>query len=310
MGGPMSGGSGGGMGGPTGGAAGPTGLRREDLAPDVRRRLREWKDSDEFKNLADEDDMLKYARATEWSEPTELISIPDYDLANFYAGPTNPVNDYEAQGVTYLGGERFADMVVSTFSRDLGTMVPAKREVSRGSYLNFSQPVEILNPIDMSVRTYGKKASVDPDANEDEDTVEPFPIASNAVVVDLIGGDEIPVKTTRDKIVMPTEILIMDRDGNFSITNEFDDIMAYRHSLFLPDDEQSLGGGFGGSGGFSGGGPMGGPMGGSGSGGFPGSGFPGGGPSSGGPSSGGGFPGGPSSGGGFPGGRPSSGGPR
>ena len=302
MGGMSGGPMGGGMGGPTGGAAGPTGLRREDLAPDVRRRLREWKESDSFKNLSDEDDMLKYARATEWSEPTEVISIPDYEMANFYAGPTTPVNDYEAQGVTYFGSERIADMVVSTFSRELGTMVPAKREVGRGSYLNFSQPVEMLNPVDMSVRTYGRKASLDPDADEDEDVIEPFPIASNAMVVDLLGGDEIPVKTTRDKIVMPTEILIMDRDGNFTITNEFDDIMGYRHSLFLPDDEQSLGGGFsGGSGGFSGGGPMGG------SGGFPGGsgGFPGGGPSS-----GGGFPGGgPSSGGGFPGG-PSSGGPR
>ena len=302
----MSGGGGsgmGGMGGPMDGAAGASGLRREDLAPDVRRRLREWKESDSYKNLSDENEMLKYARATEWSEPTELISVPTYDLVNFYAGPSAPVNDYTAQDVKYLGSERIADMVVSTFSKELGTIVPAKREVGRGSYLNFSQPVELLNPLDLTIRTYGKKAALGPDSNKDEDTIEPYPIASNSMVVDLLGGEQIPVKTTRDKIVMPTEILIMDRNGNFTITNEFDDMMAYRHSLFLPDEEQTGGGG----GGFSG---SDGPMGGSG-------GFPGGGPSSGGgfpgggPTSGGGFPGGgPTSGGGFPGGRPSSGGPR
>lgn len=276
-----------------------------DLDPAVRRRIRDWKESAEFAALSEADAALRYGRPTDWSVETDPILVPDASAPNYYAGPARPLDFNELSGIRYTNDEPGASLVVSQFDSSLGTFVPAKRDVTRGSWLSFAQPSEFLNPIDLSIRTMGEAA--DPSDSAAKDTIEPVDFAADSFVVDVFGGNPIPIKDLREKPITGAEVLIVDSDGNFTISDEFEDLREYRHALFLDDEAvvgSSRGPGFtmpGGGSGFPGSGPGGAGFPGSGPGG---AGFPASGPGGGGS----GFPAsGP--GGGGPGMRPGSGRP-
>lgn len=264
----LGGGSSMGLGSGSGSSAGggsmiQTPLRPTDLAPEVRRRLRTWRESPEYAALTDADAALKNGRPTEWSEATAPISVPEADWAEYLAGPSSPPTVYDASGIRHSTVERVTEVVVRQFSSTLGTFLPAKRTVGRGSYLSFSQNSEFLNPIDFSIRTQGKLA--DPTETDSKDVIEPVAFTGGGIVVDILGGDTIATKG-RDKVLTASEVLLVDADGNFTIADEFDDLMGYRHSLFLEDEktkgsepEDGFMGGFGpggmGPGGMGPGGP-------------------------------------------------------
>ena len=82
----------------------------------------------------------------------ELISVPTFDLI---VRSFDSVNDYTAQDVKYPTNES-RTWLFRPF-RGTGPLLP--KEVGRGSYLNFSQPVELLNPLDLTIRTWQKGRS-------------------------------------------------------------------------------------------------------------------------------------------------------
>lgn len=278
---------------------------QSDLDPVVRRRIRDWKESPEFAALAEEDASLRYARATEWSVETDPIVVPETSEANVFAGPARVIDYSDAAGIRYTNDEPGAALVVSQFDMTLGTNTPAKLDVLRGSWLSFSKPSEFLNPIDMSIRTMGTKA--DPSEDDSEDVIEPLDFTADAFVVDVFGGNSVSLSGIRQKLVTGSEVLVVDSEGTFTITDEFEDLKEYRHALFLDDEPvvgaargtgMSMPGGSSGPGGA--GFPSMGPGGASGPGG---GGFPASGPG------GAGFPGSGPGGSGFPGSRPGGGRP-
>ena len=65
-------------------------------------------------------------------------------------------------------------------------------------------------------------------------------IRSNALVVDLMGGELVP-GDFKLPVNMPGEILVMQSDGSLSLQNNYDDLRGYRHALLLEDEEATFG---------------------------------------------------------------------
>jgi hypothetical protein len=116
-------------------------------------------------------------------------------------------------------------VVAAELSRDLNTVVPAlKPEARRGEVLNFAVPkAHVLNPKDGSVRVYS-------DAT----------VSTNAVVVDLQGGEKLNIRGAKIDFFAPSELLVMDAQGNFHLQNELAD-RGYRHALFRDDESSEYG---------------------------------------------------------------------
>lgn len=297
-GGPGGGGPGGGYGG---GSSTNNTISTTMLAQSVRTRLKQWKESAEYREL-EADDPRKHARPTEWSNITPPITVPDFPR-DYYAGGVETSVESTADNVKFRLGEPDAKLAVSVWDPELLVSVPDGRTVLRGDYVNYTgKNVSVLNPLDLSLRTAGSD-----DIDDDKDAEANYSVSTDTVVIDIMGGEKLPGDRKHEFRAIG-EMLLFDTNGNFIIVNEFEDAKAYRHAMFMEDeeppsgrkrrrqsdDEENDAGGYPGAGG---------------SGGYPGAGGPGaggpgaGGPGAGGPGAGGsgGYPG-SGGGGGYPGG--------
>jgi len=140
--------------------------------------------------------------------------------------------------VSFPAGESKSEIVASTLSTKYGTAVPTKQAVSRGELLNFHVPAHIVNPITWEVfltRSENFKTA----QGEDKYKV---PIKTNRVVVDAMGGTELPLpRAEKMRHNLASEILVMDSAGNFTISNDIEDRTTYRNLLLQPDEPQTLG---------------------------------------------------------------------
>ena len=219
-------------------------LSQEMTDTSVRERLRNPKIPKEERPFPEQ---LQYSRtADDWtyvttptfqfaedgSQPTEDtaegVAVPQ-DSGEFYAGRVTSgrlIKTPDGRDFV-LGGDPAAEIVASQWNTTFDTKIPVHRFVQRGEVLNFTpdKPVHVLHPVDMTVRVLEEQPE----------------IKTNAVVVDMIGGEKLPVYRAMMDFHMPGEILILDAQGKFRVQNDIADRKEYHMALFLDDESSEVG---------------------------------------------------------------------
>ena len=170
---------------------------------------------------------LQYARPTEWAYTPGAVNSPK-DLGQFYAGRVVAGRQIRVNNSFYIPtGDPSAEVVTVIWDDKYHTQIPAHRVVKTGDVLNFKpeKAVHLLHPIDWSVRKL---------ENPDE-------LKTDAVVIDILGGEALRITQSKMDFNLPGEILIMDAAGNFRVQNDVQDRLDYRHALFLDDELAEVG---------------------------------------------------------------------
>lgn len=198
------------------------------LESDVRKRIRDWRASPEYAAIPEEQSYLRTARATEWSEPSSPILVPP--AANqFYAGGVVAPTRIDAKGVMFEAGERHGEIVSSVWQKKFAVSIPVKHELHRASVLNSNRSTEVLNPRDLTIREF-VKVVIDIDGKE---TKTPIPLKTDAIVIDVMGGEKLATSIRKSDFRTPAEVLIYDAGNNrFVVRDEFSDIKNFRHATF------------------------------------------------------------------------------
>jgi len=209
-----------------------------ELDQTVIDRLKERRKQEKEKN------QRIYWRETPWSEPSEPVQLPPTrtvlagtvvaekceDLPDSRAKlhyANNPLKDCRAR------------VLALVWDPDEAVWVPAvrekkgdkKNEVFRGSVVDFTENVWIVDPVTLSPRL-----------------LEEYPVQTGSVVLDLRGGELLPrADKKRSKLTAPGEILLLDGDGNLVVQDELDDADTFRKYYYESKksddtDETGLGG--------------------------------------------------------------------
>jgi hypothetical protein len=196
-------------------------VEQQMLDASVRARLTK---KTEDPDLPKDFDSTEHQIATPWSNETEPVLVGGEGF-KLFAGKADEPPTLRIDNTKIPRGESSVSMVAATLSRDLNTMVPAWREVSRGDLVNFTaKKAHVLNPVDQTVRVY-ENAEID----------------TNAVVIDLQGGEKLDIKGAKVEFFAPTEVLVMDGQGDFQLRNELADYRGYRHAMFKDDESSEFG---------------------------------------------------------------------
>ena len=189
-------------------------------------------------------------RKTEWSTPSEAITVPD--PTQIAAGSvTAPRETRAPNGSMYIDSEPSGIIKPIVFDTKRAVDVPFDRTVNRGAILNFTADAEYGHPI-----------------TEVINALPQFNFNTDVIIADLRGGEELFKGTNYEKmfskdnaIFAPGEFVLFDKDGNFTVQNEIDDTKLWERYNYQPDapTENNGGGMMGGmDGGMDGG--MGGMM--------------------------------------------------
>ena len=181
---------------------------------------------------------LRFARPSAWSDLATVIVTPDNSQVAVGKIVTPKQVKLKVGGVDtfFPVGEPQMEIVASTWSAEYGTAIPTKQTVSRGELLNFNSAAHIVHPI-----TWKVYLTKNPRAAQGEDRFK-VPIRTGKVVVDALGGDELPLpRAEKMRHNLAGEILVMDRYGNLKISNDIADRTTYRNLLLEPDESQTVG---------------------------------------------------------------------
>ena len=194
------------------------------LAPEVKQRIA---------NLAATD----FYRYTEWSEPTDPVSIPQ--LASVIAGSVEPEVRIRITSGQYIPlGEPTANMKPTIFDSARAVDMVVDRVVNRGSVLNFTSAAEYPHPIKLVVNK-----------------VEDINFNVNMMVLDIRGGEPLPGHFDDDPFSAPGEFALLDANGNLVVQNELDDFDRFLRFSYEPDEKDDPVGADGEGGGMGGGMP-------------------------------------------------------
>jgi len=248
-----------GAGGPGGGATqiqaikvkhGNSRVQESMLDNTVRQRLRDLQTSPDFES---EDENVRFGIPTAWSEPSNEIVSP-LKSEQYFAGAAILEKEREAKGVKFTQGEPKVELAISVWDPSYMYYLPGFSEVRRGSTLNLKQVVKLVHPIDLTIREIqGRKIRAS--GRVKVDTYEGYPLDSQAVVIDITGGEKLPNKyKSSTDFFAPSEVLVFDGDS-FHVQDELEDKRLFReNALFeVEEDEQPsmpAGGGDGGPGAF------------------------------------------------------------
>lgn len=177
--------------------------------------------------------ILSNAWATDWSDPTDAVTVGGAP-ADYFAGKTIRPSVQRFDGFDVPRSEPSAKLLTSFWSSSVykakdekayQTAIPSLRTVFRSDVLNYNvTKAHVLDPISTSVKE-----------------IEKTKINTNAVVLDMMGGEECSDKVFKLPVDLDSEILVMDSSGKFHVRNSRDDLLGYRHSLFLPDESNEYG---------------------------------------------------------------------
>jgi hypothetical protein len=170
---------------------------------------------------------LRYARPTDWAYTDRAVK-PASDLGEFHAGRVEAGRQIRVNNSFYVPtGDSSAEIVASKWSKKYQTKYPAHRVVKSGDVLDFKpeKAVHLLHPIEWTVHKL-------------EDPPE---MKTGAVVIDILGGEDLRITQSKMDFNLPGEVLIMDADGNFRVQNDINDRLEFRHALFLDDELAEVG---------------------------------------------------------------------
>ncbi len=176
------------------------------------------------KQLNASDPMRKsFWRETEWSEPSDVITLPSLPQ-KMLAGSVKAPSEMQLPlaGTMYKfqksGSEPTATVLSVIWDKDLAIEVPGELEVSRASVLNFTKSADVLHPVSLELKA-----------------LDNYTFTTDATVVDIRGGDVLPGGDRKNPLTAPGEILILDRSGNLQAHNEIDEVSDYRKSLLIAE---------------------------------------------------------------------------
>ncbi len=189
-----------------------------------------------------------FCRPTEWVETSSISIQPAANRGKVALGGVREARPAKVNNLEFARDEPVAQLLGSSWSSTLGGWVPGYRPEGfrRGEALNYSVEIaHVLNLVDLAVHRLKK------DENDDEDLNLELQVKTEHVVIDVLGGREIPVRSPiplefagQREVrpwTMPGEVLIMDSTGKLVLHNEFEDLRDYRNGLFLDDETGQFG---------------------------------------------------------------------
>lgn len=202
-------------------------LLRDDLSPDVKTRLANEplvveglpKEIESRKDV-----FMRLVLPGEWVETTQPVAATT-GFETFVAGPVAAPTPTEVGDIVFFKSEPAVTVVVNSFQDELGVFVPAKTTAGPGSLLNFRSVTNLLHPVTWEILELYE--SVD---RREKKIGRKF--ESEAVIVDALGGERQPFANRKDAFRVPSEVLIMDRNGKLILRNELNDETSYRHAIF------------------------------------------------------------------------------
>jgi hypothetical protein len=164
-----------------------------------------------------------FLRESDPSEPSDIVELPEVD--RYFAGKATPGNGNPLPvgtppNVTYtppiLSTQPSANLLTVTFDKEKAVDVAGEKEVFRGSTLNFEKEVDVIHPAKLTIHSIGKHK-----------------FQNGSIVVDFVGGNDIPTLDARrsDKVPKPCEILIFDGLGKLQLLDETDDVEGFQRYL-------------------------------------------------------------------------------
>jgi hypothetical protein len=170
----------------------------------VEERLRELKKEE------DKTGKRKWYRETEFSEASPIITVPT--PLQFVSGNVSAAREIPIAGTfaRVAAGEATAKTLVVQWDDEYATNVVAEEEVQRGTTVNFTKDAEALHPIKLEYVE-----------------LKDYPIQTDALVVDIRGGDRLPGGTATNPQNSPGEVALIDHSGRLIVINEANDIKAW-----------------------------------------------------------------------------------
>ncbi len=201
-------------------------LADSDLANGVRKRIKDQLGQPDF---PEELSFLKYCRPSEWSEPTEWTTVSQA-TGKVVTGRIETGIQQNSNGIVYIDEEPQVDVVIKKWDLALQVEVPIFRKVHRGDVMNFRSPAKVVNPVNLEIFPLKRELI-------EEGTVENgVKFATDAFVIDMIGGKKMPFSTAEKTYYEPSEILVMRADGSLVVRNELGDHTEFRHGIFAEDE--------------------------------------------------------------------------
>ena len=169
---------------------------------------------------------LRFARPSSWSDSVRVGK--NLGTADVYAGTTVRKRTDELL-------EPHFKVVVSYWDNNLGAKIPTERNAFVGETMNFNTPAYLTHPISWEVL-------VAETSQNGDNGKHVIPFETNVTIVDAIFGEKQDLPDIkRQSAEAPTEVLLMDANGNLKVSNQFTDATSYRNEIMMPDDSRFIG---------------------------------------------------------------------
>ena len=156
-------------------------------------------------------------RETGWSEVSPVVQVPA--SSHLLVGTPDAQRRVALAKDRVYAQEPTAQVMAVDWDAQRALEVPAERKVRRGSVLNFSRDdVKALSPQKQWLWTLKKHT-----------------FALDVIVADLRGGERLG----RTDLKAPTEMLLIDKQGEFSVRHELQDHSIYKRYVFKDDDDDN-----------------------------------------------------------------------
>jgi hypothetical protein len=156
-------------------------------------------------------------RKTGWSEVSPVVQVPG--SSHLLVGTPDSQRRVALAKDRVYAQEPTAQVMAVDWDDQRALEVPAERKVRRGSVLNFSRDdVKALSP-----------------QNQQLWTLKTHTFALGVIVADLRGGERLG----RTDLKAPTEMLLIDKQGEFSVRHELQDHSIYKRYMFKDDDDNN-----------------------------------------------------------------------
>ncbi len=156
-------------------------------------------------------------RKTEWSEVSPVVQVPG--SSHLLVGTPDAQRRVALAKDRVYAQEPTAQVMAVDWDAQRALEIPAERKVRRGSVLNFSRDdVKALSP-----------------QNQWLWTLKTHTFALDVIVADLRGGERLG----RTDLKAPTEMLLIDKQGDFSVRHELQDHSIYKRYVFKDADDDN-----------------------------------------------------------------------
>jgi hypothetical protein len=182
--------------------------QRRTLSEEVLKRLTAQQEDEKMKSW--------YWVETEWSEPTEPVSIPSPSRV-FAGSVSSPRMSGGVDNTLVQQSEVEGEIVPVVWNEKLAIDVSKAMKVSRGAVLNAKDDFEVLDPISLVLKV-----------------LKEYPLRSNYLVADMMGGEDLP-GDRESRVSSAGEFAIFDDNGNLVVHNELDDYERYRRFTFADE---------------------------------------------------------------------------